>query len=142
MTTMSQVCVGYQDGVTDHRMWFTRWFLDQCYYEAPAVIWQRDGNIITRTYKPDYVRPSWAPNIDPAIWVLTRPARHPRATPRRLARLKERLRMFIVDFDYRSDNGPRLVGPFDTREHAQLWTDGLRGPGWEAEFCIAPLAAP
>lgn len=50
--------------------------------------------------------------------------------------------MWAVEFDYRSDSGPRLVGPFDTREQAQEWTDGLRGPRWEAEFCIAPMAPP
>lgn len=67
----SQACVGYPDGDHKHRVWFSRWFLDQCYFDAPAVIWQRDGSIITRTYKPDYRRPSGNPNAPPMIWKLT-----------------------------------------------------------------------
>ena len=49
---------------------------------------------------------------------------------------------WVVDFDYRSDGGPALVGPFGSRDEAQSWTSGLHGPGWEAEFCILPVAAP
>lgn len=64
-------CVGYQDGLAEHRMWFSRWFLDHCYFEAPAVIWQRDGGIVKRTYKSDYQRPSGLPNVAPMIWRLT-----------------------------------------------------------------------
>jgi hypothetical protein len=67
----SQACVGYPDGDHFDRVWFTRWFLDQCYFDAPAVIWQRDGNIITRTYKPEYRRLSGLPNPPPMIWKLT-----------------------------------------------------------------------
>lgn len=48
-------------------------------------------------------------------------------------------RQFAVEFDYRSDGGARLVGPFDTKEQAEQWTDGLHGPDWEAEFSIVPL---
>lgn len=66
-----QDCVGSQDDMHGQRMWFSRWFLDQCYYDASAVIWQRDGNIITRTYKTDYRRPSGQPNAEPMIWKLT-----------------------------------------------------------------------
>ena len=46
---------------------------------------------------------------------------------------------FAVDFDYRSDNGPRLVGPFDSRDQAMIWAEALQGPGWEASYCIVPI---
>lgn len=29
--------------------------------------------------------------------------------------------MFVVQFDYRSDNGPTLCGPFATRAAADKW---------------------
>lgn len=67
----SQACVGSQVGEHKHMVWFSRWFLDQRYFDAPAVVWQRDGNIVTRTYKPEYERPSGLPNVPPMIWVLT-----------------------------------------------------------------------
>lgn len=67
---LSQVCVGYPaDGQDERRVWFTRLFLDQGYCEAPAVIWQRDDRIITRTYKPDW-KPG-EPHPPPMIWKLT-----------------------------------------------------------------------
>lgn len=49
---------------------------------------------------------------------------------------------FILEYEYRSDNGPHLVGPFDTRDAAQAHADTKRGPGWEASYCICPLASP
>ena len=64
-------CVGYPEGEHLHRVWFSRWFLDDCYFAAPAVIWQRDGRIITRTYRSTYRRPSGKPNPPPMVWRLT-----------------------------------------------------------------------
>lgn len=46
---------------------------------------------------------------------------------------------FILEYEYRSDNGPQLVGPFTTRDAAQAHADSKRGQGWEATFCICPL---
>lgn len=48
---------------------------------------------------------------------------------------------FVIDYDYRSDSGPRLVGPFPSRSAAEEHADSLRGPGWEALYCISPVAA-
>jgi hypothetical protein len=64
-------CVGYQPGEKMSECFFAPWFLSQCYFEAPAVIWQRDGNKVTKTYKPDYKRPSGLPNVPQRIWILT-----------------------------------------------------------------------
>lgn len=49
---------------------------------------------------------------------------------------------FVIDYDSRSDSGPSLVGPFPSRDAAQDYADSLRGPGWEASYCICELAAP
>lgn len=47
---------------------------------------------------------------------------------------------FIVEFDYRSDDGPVRVGPFDSREDADAWLESLPPMDWECN--VAPLAAP
>lgn len=53
--------------------------------------------------------------------------------------MTEQRETYVVDFDYRSDGGPHLVGPFETREAAHEYTDSFRGPGWEASFCVVPV---
>jgi len=47
---------------------------------------------------------------------------------------------YILEFDYRSDNGPVLVGPFDSREEAALAVP--IGVGFEAEWNTRPLTPP
>lgn len=49
---------------------------------------------------------------------------------------------WVIEYDYRSDNGPRMVGPFPSRQAAEAWADTLRGPGWEAEFSYCPVTPP
>lgn len=49
--------------------------------------------------------------------------------------------LHVIEFDHRSDNGDRLVGPFDGREAAEAYMDTLKGPGFEAEYSIVSLAA-
>lgn len=51
-----------------------------------------------------------------------------------------RTEQYVVNFDYRSDSGPRLVGPFDTREQGDAYVRGLHLDG--AEYSVSPLAAP
>lgn len=34
--------------------------------------------------------------------------------------------LFVVEFDERSDDGPRLCGPFRSRKAADEWASGLR----------------
>jgi hypothetical protein len=48
--------------------------------------------------------------------------------------------LFVVEFDYRSDDGPRLVGPFRTRKAADEWTS--RQLFGEASWYIARLWMP
>lgn len=48
--------------------------------------------------------------------------------------------MFAIEFDHRSDGGPRLVGPFETRDAANEHADGLGLR--DASFCVVPLADP
>lgn len=33
--------------------------------------------------------------------------------------------IWVVDFEYRQDNGPDLVGPFPSKEDAELYVLGL-----------------
>jgi hypothetical protein len=49
---------------------------------------------------------------------------------------------FIVEFDYRSDNGPRQVGPFNSREDARLYVQRIAHIGFEAEWNVSPLHPP
>lgn len=52
---------------------------------------------------------------------------------------------YLVDFDYRPDNGPRRVGPFDSRLDAELYVQRLAGtvPITEtSEWHILPLHSP
>lgn len=58
------------------RIWFNEWFcrldhITSMTIVAPACIWHREGNKITKTYRDDYGRPSGKPNPAPQIWVLT-----------------------------------------------------------------------
>ncbi len=46
---------------------------------------------------------------------------------------------WVVEFDYRADNGPRLVGPFSDRPAAWKWLSEL---GLDSEAMCAPLASP
>lgn len=50
--------------------------------------------------------------------------------------------LFVLQYDYRSDNGPDLVGPFPSRERAMEYAASLQCPGWRASFCVAPLEQP
>jgi hypothetical protein len=47
---------------------------------------------------------------------------------------------YVLEFDYRSDNGPVLVGPFDSR--AEAFAAVPTGEGFEAEYCARPLTPP
>jgi hypothetical protein len=47
---------------------------------------------------------------------------------------------YVLEFDYRSDNGPRLVGPFDSRE--ETYAAVPVGAGFEAEWITRPLTPP
>lgn len=47
---------------------------------------------------------------------------------------------WVFEFDYRADNGPRLVGPFDTREDGELWLLALDIGDFEGNF--APMVKP
>lgn len=49
---------------------------------------------------------------------------------------------FVLNFDNRSDGGPRFVGPFHSRQDAEDHADSLAGPGWQASFCVVRLTAP
>jgi 2'-5' RNA ligase len=48
---------------------------------------------------------------------------------------------FVIEFDYRSDGGDRIVGPFDTREDAESYVSALSGEGFSAEWSVIDLAA-
>ena len=47
---------------------------------------------------------------------------------------------FVIEFDYRSDDGPDRVGPFGSREAAEAHAATLLGHGWSAEYTIMPIA--
>ena len=53
---------------------------------------------------------------------------------------------YVLEFDYRSDGGPRLVGPFPDETAASEYVDKAHRaskPGtWSATYNIAPLAPP
>lgn len=49
---------------------------------------------------------------------------------------------YIIDFDYRSEDGPSQVGPFDDRADAEAYLDTLSGPGWSSECSIHELTPP
>jgi hypothetical protein len=48
--------------------------------------------------------------------------------------------MFVVDFEYRGDGGPRLIGPFGTKEAADRWVVHQRlGDGsWTVRLLYVP----
>jgi hypothetical protein len=46
----------------------------------------------------------------------------------------------MVEFDYRSDGGPQLVGPFPTKDVADLWLQSL--PPMDYEANMAPFEHP
>lgn len=48
---------------------------------------------------------------------------------------------FVLEFDYRSDNGPRYVGPFPSREAAFAWAYRTIGSG-TASYHAYPLHSP
>jgi hypothetical protein len=56
--------------------------------------------------------------------------------------------LFIIDFDERSDGGPRRVGPFTSRGEANRYVDGLRewrmdtDGKFTAVWTIVPIAPP
>jgi hypothetical protein len=49
--------------------------------------------------------------------------------------------LHVIEFDYRSDDGPLLVGPFTSEQAAREHMDTLTGPEFEAEYSIVSLAA-
>lgn len=49
------------------------------------------------------------------------------------------MEQFALSFDSRSDGGPRLVGPFFSRQRAEEHLQSLAGPGWSSESSIVPL---
>lgn len=51
------------------------------------------------------------------------------------------MKRFVVEFDHRSDGGPTLVGPFDSRDSADEWVGGLPNP-LTASWCVVPLSEP
>lgn len=55
-----RACVGH-GGAGPHEIWFESWFLSQCCYTAPKVVWQRDGRKVTGTWDTGKVR----------VWMLT-----------------------------------------------------------------------
>lgn len=50
--------------------------------------------------------------------------------------------MFVLKYDYRTDGGPLLVGPFDSRVDANAHANTHYAPGWVAAYMIVPLATP
>lgn len=48
---------------------------------------------------------------------------------------------FVLEFDYRSDNGPRHVGPFVSRQAAFEWAEREIADG-EASYHAYPLVGP
>lgn len=56
--------------------------------------------------------------------------------------------MLAIDFDARSDGGPRLVGPFENDEQVRRYLDAARDAAidrdgdWDAGWCVVPLAEP
>lgn len=58
-------------GVNKSHIWFSPLFLACSRVEAPACIWEVNDGIVTRTYKPEYRRPSGLPNPPPMFWRLT-----------------------------------------------------------------------
>lgn len=48
---------------------------------------------------------------------------------------------FVLEFDYRSDDGPRYVGPFPSRGAALAWAYNAIGGG-EASYHAYPLTPP
>lgn len=53
---------------------------------------------------------------------------------------------FVIEYDSRSDGGPRRVGPFDTREAAHGHADSRaldeKRHGWSASWCVVPVTSP
>lgn len=47
---------------------------------------------------------------------------------------------WIIEFDYRADEGPRRIGPFDTKEDAELWLLALDIGDFECS--LAELVTP
>lgn len=56
--------------------------------------------------------------------------------------------MWVIDYDHRSDRGPRLVGPFDNPEDAHRYADRQRDKSmkatgaWHASYSVVPLYEP
>lgn len=49
---------------------------------------------------------------------------------------------WVISYEYRSDNGPRDVGPFPSRKAAEQWANTLLGADWSASFDFVPLTPP
>lgn len=49
--------------------------------------------------------------------------------------------LFVIEFDYRSDDGERLVGPFTSPEGAQEYLEALAADDWDATYSIVSLAS-
>lgn len=48
--------------------------------------------------------------------------------------------MYVIEFDYRDDGGPTLIGPFATKPGAQRWVD-VNGPA-TGSWNFRPLSVP
>lgn len=49
---------------------------------------------------------------------------------------------YVIEYDSRSDGGPRHVGPFSTRAAATVHVESKARQGWEGVYCIVPLTSP
>lgn len=47
---------------------------------------------------------------------------------------------FVLEYDYREDGGPRLIGPFSTRGQADAYARNLNLR--EAAYCVCPITTP
>ncbi len=48
--------------------------------------------------------------------------------------------LYAIEFDHRSDGGPRLVGPFPNRGTADAYARNLKLR--EAAYCVCPMKTP
>lgn len=49
---------------------------------------------------------------------------------------------YVIEYDSRSDGGPRRVGTFTTRRDAHEHAESKAGPGWTASYCVVPVTSP
>lgn len=49
---------------------------------------------------------------------------------------------YVIEYDSRSDGGPRRVGPFTDYATAQRHADRHARPGFTASWCVVPVTPP